>query len=359
MATSPLVQDPSYRKLNLAHNGIYFRKMNEKLPTHVQSVVDEMFKGRQSPEPEVEAIKKDTDLNDLIYINGNEVKVTQYLRSHIFERPQAAPERLQGLDVIEQIFPLRQEHIPAILDNDPEIDLRVSQPKPDILYGYMEEAFTSTQQKQLLTMKRTQYTASNEGIIYPFLVVELKGSNPTANSLFVAENQCIGGAATCVNMVDKLNQCINGQAISAVDPIVFGVTTNGREACLFVSWKENDKGGGGGEAYYMQQIEALIVYKPNDYLVFRRFVRNVLEWGKEHRRAQIGAVLDALREESQRKRAATIALREESQRKRAATLAQEPTLRRSNRARSQSKKVSDAATLAQEPTLRRSKRAKR
>jgi hypothetical protein len=335
MATSPLVQDPEYRELNLAHNGIYFRKMDEKLPTHVQSVVDEMFKGRQSPEPEAEAIKNDTDLEDLLYVNGGEEKVTQYLRNHIFERPEAAPERLQGLGDLAKFYPLRQEHIPATLDGDPEIDLRVSQPKPDILYGYTRQAFTSTQQRQLLTMKKTQYTANDNGPIYPFFVIELKGD---AVNLWVADNQCIGGAATCVNMVDKLNQCINGQAISAVDSMVFGVTTNGSEARLFVSWKENDKGGSGVEAYYMQQIKGLLVYEPEQYLVFRRFVRNVLEWGKEHRRGQIGAVLDALREESERKRAATRALREESQRKRAAT-AHEPTLRRSKRVQCQSKKA--------------------
>jgi hypothetical protein len=169
--------------------------------------------------------------------------------------------------------------------NSPKDDLAVSQPKPDIIYGHKMEAFTSTQRQQLRAINQKEWTANEDALIYPFFVIELKGQ---AGNLWVAENQCVGGAAACVNMVEKLNQSIVGlPTVSPVDTTVFGIAMNGSEARLFVSWKEDEK-------YYMQQIKALLVQEPEQYLLLRRFVRNVLEWGIVCRRAQIGDVLDAL-----------------------------------------------------------------
>jgi hypothetical protein len=173
---------------------------------------------------------------------------------------------------------------------------------PDILYGYVREGFTPKQQSQLDMMGYNEYTANNRGLTYPFFVVELKGDD---GSLRVATNQCIGGAAACINMVEKLNRSIEPLPTSTVSPVettVFSIVMNESEARLFVSWKEGDDGSGGG-GYYTQQIEGLLVYKPNDYLLLRRFVRNVLEWGKDRRRRQIGAVLDATLQLPQKKRA--------------------------------------------------------
>ncbi|KIW63499.1 hypothetical protein PV04_10335 [Phialophora macrospora] len=70
-ATRPLVGNPKYRQQNLAYNGIHFRKMGETLPEHVHGLANDMFKGRQSPEPEIKDIIKDANLTDL-YINTGE-----------------------------------------------------------------------------------------------------------------------------------------------------------------------------------------------------------------------------------------------------------------------------------------------
>jgi hypothetical protein len=75
-----------------------------------------------------------------------------------------------------------------------------SRSKPDILYGYVWKAFTPAQE-QFMAIDMTEHTANSQGLIYPFLVIELKGDGPgpTAGSLWVATNQCLlGGAATCM-----------------------------------------------------------------------------------------------------------------------------------------------------------------
>jgi hypothetical protein len=288
-ATSSLVGLPLYRQLNLAFAGIHLRQRREKLPTHIESLVEDMLsKGRQSPEPAVEDIGEDSDVDD-----GDENTVTQYFERHIFENPKGS-RRLQGLGATKQFYLIRQEHVPSA--NDPTITVRlpVSRPKPDLLYGYDWKAFTLAQQ-QFMAMDATEHTANSGGLIYPFLVVELKGH---AGSLWMATNQCLGSAAACVNMVVKLNQSIEALAtVSPVDTTVFSIAMNGTEVRLFASWREF------GE-FYTQQIGEFLVSRPQEFIQFRRFVRNVLEWGKDYRRPQIAAALDALREESQRKKAA-------------------------------------------------------
>jgi hypothetical protein len=75
-----------------------------------------------------------------------------------------------------------------------------SRSKPDILYGYVWKAFTPAQE-QFMAIDMTEHTANSQGLIYPFLVIELKGDgpSPTAGSLWVATNQCLlGGAAACM-----------------------------------------------------------------------------------------------------------------------------------------------------------------
>ncbi len=303
-ATCSLVGALGYRNRNLAHNNIHFRHMDETLPEHVQGLVDDMFKERQSPEPEFEDIRNDTNLSNLCDVNGSEIAVANYFKEHIFEDPDDY-RRLKGLGRTEAFYPMRIEHVPS--SYDPEISLPVSQPKPDILYGYSWEAFTSRQQRQFRTMNYTEYTANDEGLTYPFFVIEIKGDGfgPTAGSLWVATNQCIGGAVTCINMVEKLNRYIERLPMSTVSPVdttVFSIAMNGSEARLLVSWKEGDGSGG---IYYTQQIKGFLVYWPEHYLLFRRFIRNVLEWGRDRRRTQIGAFLDAVLEESQKKRKLT------------------------------------------------------
>jgi hypothetical protein len=263
-----------------------------------------MFRGRQSPEPAVEHIENDTSLTDLLDIDGSETQVYKCFQRHIFEDPS---KRFQGLRTTDLFYSIRQQHVPDLLDT-------VSKPKPDILYGYHTGAFTLEQQ-QFMDPHWNEFTANSQQLVLPFLFIELKGDDlgPTAGSLWVATNQCLSGAASCIHIVERLNGSIEQHplsTISPVDTVAFSIAMNGSEARLFISWKE-------GEGYYTQQIKGLLVQEPEHYLLLRRFVRNVLEWGKDHRQPQIGAVFDALREQEQtRRKRALDALREQEQTRR-------------------------------------------
>jgi hypothetical protein len=280
----PLFGNPSYRLDNLGRNGIYMRDMYEELPQHIQSLVEEMLftVSHPWPEPTVEEIKNDRDLWHLRNINGAEDEVINYIQRFIFTHPEQS-QHLQGLSHQAQIFSIRRRHIPRLLDHD----YPISKPKPDILYGYAREAFTLAQRHLLRLNAADHNTNKYTDVFYPFFVIQVKGDGPgpTAGSLWVGENQCMGGAVTCINMADKLNQSV--PAMSAMETAVFSVVMDGSQARLFVSWKEGGK-------YYTQLIKWLLVNDPEHHLQLRRFVRNVLAWGKGRRLAQLGAALDAL-----------------------------------------------------------------
>ncbi|KAH0833656.1 hypothetical protein AYO21_11042 [Fonsecaea monophora] len=92
-------------------------------------------------------------------------------------------------------------------------------------------------------------------------------------------------------MAEKLNRYVDGLNRSTVPPVdttAFSMAKAGSEARLFVSWK---KGSG---KHYTQQIDGLVAYRPEHYLLPRTFVRNVVEWGQTTGLAQVGAVLEAV-----------------------------------------------------------------
>ena len=114
----------------------------------------------------------------------------------------------------------------------------------------------------------------------------------------MATNQCLGGSVSCVNLAERLNlqlrQC-NNKEIKSIDSAAFSIAMNGTEARLYISWKHDELN------YYMRSVESFLLQKPNDYLDFRKYVRNIIDWGKDKRLKEIQDSLDNLHEESRRR----------------------------------------------------------
>ncbi|KAK4131323.1 hypothetical protein BT67DRAFT_363534, partial [Trichocladium antarcticum] len=269
-----LVEDPNYRVLNLAANNIYFRKPNEQLPEHIADLVGYVSKGRDSPEPSPDHLRNDADLYGLEDAAG-EPEVEEYFKGDIFPK-SAASGALKRSD--RQMMAKHQ--VPSTGSK-----LRVSTPVPDMVYGYRHEAFPQ-QQTQLISMG-TQPIANTDRLTYPFFVIEFKGEG---GSLWVATNQCLGGSSSCVNIAERLNRQLQ-QYQGEVDPIdsaTFSVAMSGTEARLYVSWKHNELD------FYMRKIKAFALQEPEQYLEFRKYVRNIIDWGKDKRLQEIRDSLDFL-----------------------------------------------------------------
>ncbi|KAL2176471.1 uncharacterized protein P884DRAFT_261034 [Thermothelomyces heterothallicus CBS 202.75] len=284
-----LVEGPLYRDLNLASNRVYMRERYEQFPEHVSSLIDHVRRDRESPGPSLEQVWQDQDLTALETRGLDEPEVEDYFRDRMFPKPKQG-DSLQRTDR----QPMLRHAVPNYGSS-----LRISNPTPDMLYGYSRHHAFPDQQTQLISMGE-EPVANNQGLMYPFLVIEFKGNG---GDLWVATNQCLGGSASCVNIAERLNdrlrKCKNSK-VKPIDSTAFSIAMNGTEARLYVSWKDSDLN------YYMQKVDSFLLQKPQDYIEFRKHVKNVIDWGKDKRLKEIRESLDTLLEES-RKRALYIA----------------------------------------------------
>lgn len=279
-----LVEDPYYRVNNLAENGIYLRSSKEQFPTHVASVVNRIRKDRRSPIPEMQF---DQSLESL-EMGAGEPDVEEYFRRNVFPKP-TPQETLKRVDK----NPMTKAAVPNV-----GTKLRLSTPVPDMIYGYNRVEAFPDHQAQLRSMGN-EMISNNQGLIYPFFVIEFKGDGPSGSgSMWVATNQCLGDSSSCVNIAQRLNhrlqQC-QSENVKKIDNAAFSIAMNGTEARLYVSWKHDEL------RYYTQKIDSFLLQRPSEYMEFRKHVLNIIDWGKNERLIDIRESLSRLLEESIRK----------------------------------------------------------
>lgn len=274
-----LVQDPLYRSLNLAANNIYMQEPDDDLPEHIAELIARIRPERDSPGPSLDKISHDADLRELE--NGaGECDVENYFKREIFPTPMALGS-LKRTD--------RQRMAKHTVPSSGS-EFKLSTPAPDMLYGY-DRSKAFPQQAQLIISMRHNVVANNKGLIYPFFVIEFKGEG---GSMFVATNQCLGASASCVNVAERLNHqlkhCMNAKLINSA---TFSMAVNGSEARLYISWKDSEL-----NYYYTHRVEGFYLQEPASYLQFRKYVRNIIDWGNGQRMTEIRKSLDCLLEES-------------------------------------------------------------
>lgn len=275
-----LVEDDLYRDVNLAANNIYLRPP-WSYPEHIGRLVDHMGRDRDSPGPSPVQVRQDVELQDLENEAGESEVAKYFLSTDIFPNPGSFHDlkRADKLPIARRLVP------------DVGSAIKVSIPVPDLLYGYNRKAFSDGQQTQLTSMGN-EMVVNTGRLIYPFLAVEIKGD---AGSMRVATNQCLGGSTLCVNTAEGLNRhlglCKNGN----IDSAAFSIAMNGTEARLFISWKHNELD------HYTARLKSFALQEPEQYIEFRKYVRNIIDWGKGERLEGIRKSLDSLLEESQKR----------------------------------------------------------
>ncbi|MCJ1429574.1 hypothetical protein MMC29_007489 [Sticta canariensis] len=279
------VEQPTYRDINLAANNIYMRSRKEQFPKHITDLVDYVRSDRASPGPPADHEWEDEDLEGL-EMGAPEGTVQTYFQNQIFPRPTG------GLTRIEKL-PMARHAVPNVSS-----EYKLSYPVPDLLYGYNRNRAFPQQQVQLRSMNE-EVVANTQGMLYPFFFIEFTGDGPSgAGSLWVATNQCLGGSASCVHMAERLNDRIRQCKRSEVRPIdsaAFSIAMSGTEARLYISWKHDEL------EYYMREVRSFLLQDSDHYLEFRKYVRNIIDWGRDKRLKEIQASLDNLLEESGRR----------------------------------------------------------
>jgi hypothetical protein len=178
-------------------------------------------------------------------------------------------------------MPMAKQCVPNISKN-----YRISTPVPDILYGYDDVCFKK--QAAQMTLLGKEPAANTPGVLFPFLVVEFKGDGPSGGGTFwECTNQCLGGAACCVNILERLNSRVK----VPVNAVAFSISMTGTEARLYVSWKDKSD-------YNMMKVDSFLLQKMESLVDFHKIVSNIMEsdmdWGIGKRLSDIQTSLESL-----------------------------------------------------------------
>ncbi|KFH41756.1 hypothetical protein ACRE_075200 [Hapsidospora chrysogenum ATCC 11550] len=288
-----LVEDPNYRIMNLAANNVHLRSSRTQLPDSVADLVGHMRRDRNSPGPSHDQVLQDMSL-EALQMGATEADVGRYFQTNVFPAP--GPE-----DTLQ--CSLRQPMVGHAVPSTAGSSHKISTPVPDMFYGYNWAQTFPQQQAQLASMG-TGGLGNNQQLAYPFFVIELKGEGPSGGSkLWVATNQCLGASASCINIAERLRRSLaecQSDEIREIDTATFSIAMSGTEARLYVSWKHDALN------YYMKNVKSFLLQDPDHYIEFRKYVRNIIDWGKGGRLEAICESLDILLEEN-RKRASAAA----------------------------------------------------
>ncbi|KAF2245124.1 hypothetical protein BU26DRAFT_533225 [Trematosphaeria pertusa] len=294
------VRHRMYRQNNLEFNHIFIRRPDAPLPTAISGYINDTLRAeRDSPELSAEEMKGAMSRLSTLAEGCDEDDVAAFLNGTIFPDSKTDPVYGPAVGLMSSSSALMSQHLIPV---NPASPYKVTQPKPDKLYGYSGNTDRAFTQPQLLaqTTLHPQIplypAATSQGLRFPFFAIEFKAAGGTRGDLWVATNQCAGASSACLNAMDQLNVSLREyQGTQRVDNLCCCIAVDNNTAQLYISWREDDLN------YYLQQAEAFLLWSPEHFRNFRKQVRNILDWGKDARLQQIRDALDIILTENRKK----------------------------------------------------------
>ncbi|KAK8104426.1 uncharacterized protein PG998_011459 [Apiospora kogelbergensis] len=166
-------------------------------------------------------------------------------------------------------------------------------PIPDFVYGYRGRSptkhFTEAQLLAGGQIDPEMGRVDSRSLGFPFLIVKYKADG----GFSVGENQCMGASATCVSMINKLNDKLwEYDDTQTVSNAVFIFLIDQYRAILYVSWMGPDG------KYYMLPIEDFgFSAGPKGLRDLTSRVQNIFHWAARSRLKEIQRALDTIGEE--------------------------------------------------------------
>ncbi|CAG9997677.1 unnamed protein product, partial [Clonostachys byssicola] len=272
-----LLQRPRYRH-TLSMNGIRTVSSHEGVPEHISQMLKHIL-----PEEPFQVCNPDQAmhlrLRDMAIEGTRKDEVRFDLSSKLFSNLAAHHLELnRGAG-----HWLERSRVPTT-----EPDDIVITPKPDQHLGYCCRAFPV---ENLHVLREI----SNSIIKFPFLEIEYEGDgSDSSGRLWTATNQCLGGTATFLNILDHFKAQLNHRSLKTqsevIEPIVFSVVTNGTEARLFGSFSD------GQGNFNMFLIKGFLLYEDQGLDKLVAYLTKIIEWGKGTRLDQIRDAVKALSE---------------------------------------------------------------
>ncbi|KAK4444011.1 hypothetical protein QBC34DRAFT_335858, partial [Podospora aff. communis PSN243] len=268
-------------------NKIRFRHPSDPIPSDVATCVHQLAHNKRgwTLDQYILAVHE----LDALGLQCYESQVAGFFRKHIFGECEALGLKASvGLPMARHLLP----RLPTAV-------FPVSQPRPDLVYGYATgPVFTSA---QLLALQglHEQISFYAEGcldILFPFLTVDFKAAGGTGGDLWTAANQCAGASAACVQAVDQLNTVLGEVGCRRrVLNLCYSLAVDNHLAQLYASWRdENDK------TVYIQRVDSFLLSNPENFARLHQRVLAILAWGRGARLHNIRWGLDLIIETRQK-----------------------------------------------------------
>ena len=281
------VRHAGYRMHCLEGNKIRFRHPSDPIPDNFATCVQQLVHNERgwTLDQYISAVHE----LDALGLQCYESQVASFFRKHIFVEGKAV-----GLKASVGM-PMARHLLPRL----PTAVFPVSQPRPDLVYGYATEpVFTSAQLLALqgLHEQIAFYAEGCLGLLFPFLTVDFKAAGGTGGDLWTAANQCAGASAACVQVVDQLNTVLGEVGCRRrVLSICYSLAVDNNLAQLYASWRdENDK------TTYIQRVDSFLLSNPENFAGLHHRVLAILAWGRGARLKNIRWGLDLIIETHQK-----------------------------------------------------------
>ena len=232
--SSASVRDADYR-LTLGDHHIYIQKErpSSEFMRRAQNII---WNSRQSPSIDDETI---SEIRETIWKNQDkgEEEVRIEIAASIIPGFHNVPEKLQ-----RSHGQLWYKCAPIPLDPDalePTL-LQLPKPKPDLAFGYSEDAFSLSQLRTIRLLKEgsseKSFASPDAVLIFPFFILEFK-SQAKEGSLHTGTNQVAGAGAIAMRGILELWSRSSGlDSFDFDEPRVFSITMDQNVFALNVHW---------------------------------------------------------------------------------------------------------------------------
>ncbi|KAK5652706.1 hypothetical protein OQA88_10300 [Cercophora sp. LCS_1] len=284
------VRHAGYRMDCLEGNNIHFRHPSDPLPDTVAACLQQMVHTAHNapgctPDQSASAVHE----LDALGLQCYESQVACFFHKHVFLGSEAVGlEASVGVNVARHLLPCL-----------PAARFPISQPRPDLFYGYARKpTFT---QAQLLVLQRLHEQIANYaegclGLSFPFFSIEFKAAGGTRGDLWTAANQCAGASAACVQAIDQLNTALGEVGCPRRVPnLCYSFAVDNNIAQLYASWREEND-----QVIYIQRVDSFLLSSPEHFGKFRQLVLAIIAWGRTARLNDIRLALDRIAETRQR-----------------------------------------------------------
>lgn len=187
---------------------------------------------------------------------------------------------------------------PFSVDCVPTIDVvtlarledRFKTPKPDRVFGTkMSATHSAILNHSKIRDWIVDYVNICPGIHNPFFIIEGKSLK---GNMFGAHTQAIRGGTALVHAMEQIWRSIHDEHYDnppldqpQTRSAVFSLTINPMSAELWVHWCQHTRAADGTKPgsfttqYYMTSIEKFLLSRSADFVMIRRAINNVLDWG--------------------------------------------------------------------------------